>query len=323
MMDTTATPKTPETHAAIAQITASHCCVCRAELTDAESVEHGIGPVCSKRYYNPLHKPDASQIKNALGLLACSDLPEHIQDGFLKLVNTKGGEPHANARLACNLLVYWASAHFDNRDEVFKCSAIVRTLGYTELADKLEADRTVAIVREHSDHIEAFIPDKYRFRGDMRDIPGAEALTTTESSPTGDTVEKPLKVGRKVGWKVPIAEKDYFLTVLGYHCGGDLACGDGRIWKIPNKRWADLRPFKAPAQATTGTAPANGSIRLEDTPNGHVRVFTPYNTDFITDLKKIPWKQRRWNPNARCWEVGKKYEGRAKELIKTHYGVAL
>lgn len=321
-MDTT---KTKSDHAAIAQITASHCCVCRARLTDAESVEHGIGPVCSKRYYNPLHKPTAEQIKNALGLLAVSELPEHIQDGFLKLVNTKGGEPHANAREASNLLVYWASAHFDTRDEVFKCSAIIRTLGYTELANKLEADRTVAIVREHTDHIEAYIPDKYRFKGDLRDIPGAKPLTVTESSPTGDTVEKPKKVGRKVGWSIPIKEKDYFLTVLGYHCGSELACGDGRIWKIPFKRWSDLRKFKFPDEPkkTTSKAPANGSIRLVPTSNGHFQVFTPYSYDFKEDLKKIPYRERRWNAGATCWEVAKKHEARVKALVKTHYGVAL
>jgi len=320
-MDTTTTPRS--THAAIARLTASHCCVCRAELTDAESVEHGIGPVCSKRYYSPLHKPNASQIKNALGLLACGDFPEHIEEGFTKLVNTKDGEPHANARVACNLLVYWASCHYDERDEVFKCSAIIRTLGYIELADKLEADRTVAIVREHDDHLEVFIPAKYRFTSDMKDIPGTETLLDHETGPTGQPVEKPRKVGRKVGWKVPIKEKDYFLTVLGFHCGGELACGDGKVWKVPRKTWYDLRPFKTPAKATTSTAPSNGAIRLEATSNGHFRVFTPYNTDFIVDLKKINYKHRRWNPKDRCWEVEKKFETEVKGLITKHYGVTL
>lgn len=310
--------KTRKTHAAIAQLTASNCCVCRAGLTDAESVEHGIGPVCSKRYYSPLHQPTEIQIKNALGLLVCSFLPQHIEDGFMKLVHNTDGKPHANARVACNLLVYWASCHYDQRDEVFKCSAIIRTLGYEELADKLEADRTVAIVREHDDHIEVYIPAKYRFTNDMKAIPGAEALTVTESSPTGEPFEKPKKVGRKVGWRIPIKEKDYFLAVLGYHCGNEMACGDGNIWKVPNKTWRDLRPFKQGPVTT-----ALGAVRLEDTSNGHFRVFTPYNNDFITDLKKINYRQRRWNPNDRCWEVKKAHEAEVKALITKHYGVTL
>ena len=253
------------THAAMAKLTASHCCVCRAQLTDAESVEHGIGPRCSKRYYSPLHEPTDGQIKNALGLVACSDLPEPITEGFLKLVNSSKGECHANARVACNLLVYWASCHYDSQDEVFKCSAIIRTLGYTELADKLEADRTVAIVREHSDHLEVFVPEKYRFTSDMKGIPGTESLTTTEQSPTGQDVPKRIKVGRKVGWKVPLDQKDYFEAVLGFHCGNELACGDGKIWKIPRKSWYDIKTFKFPVKqgpASTTTAPANGAIRL-------------------------------------------------------------
>ena len=41
------------------------------------------------------------------------------------------------------------------------------------------------------------------------------------------------------------------------------------------------------------------------------------------DLKKINYRQRRWNPNDRCWEVGKQHEVAVKGLITKHYGVAL
>jgi len=136
-------------HHVLAQVTASHCCVCRAHLTDAESVERGIGPVCSRRYYDPVHVPTEAQVMDTLGLLAVSNLPDHLIDAFLTLVNND----HTNARKASNLLVYWASAHYADRDEVFKCCALIRSLGYTELADKLEVDRTEAMILDKGDHL--------------------------------------------------------------------------------------------------------------------------------------------------------------------------
>ena len=110
------------THASITNITATNCCVCRAHLTDAESVEHGIGPICSKKYYNPLHIPTTKMVQEALGLLQASDLPDNIVDAFLKVVNNK----RRNARKGSNILVYWASCNYQDRAEVFKCSKIIR-----------------------------------------------------------------------------------------------------------------------------------------------------------------------------------------------------
>ena len=156
-------------HAEVVKVVATNCCVCHAQLTDAESVEHGIGPVCSKKYYNPVHVPTEEMVKNALGLLAISGLAEVLLDAFLKVVSND----HTNARAGCNLLVYWASAHYKDRDEVFKCSAIIRALGYIELADKLEIDRTVGHIDDKGDHLVAFVGYRRGFQNDMDRIPGA------------------------------------------------------------------------------------------------------------------------------------------------------
>lgn len=317
MMSATAHVPNNLSHAQLARITATRCCVCRAPLTDAESVEHGIGPTCSRRYYNPQYVPTDAQVMVALGHLAASELPDHIVDGFLNLVDNT----HVKARLGCNLLVYWASAHYDDRDEVFKCSKIIRALGYEELADKLEADRTTATVRYLPDKLEVFVPDKFTLERDMRAIPGVAKMLEADGSQ--------VKQGRKIGWTVPVEQTAHFETVLGVHCGGELACGTKGIYTIPRKRWADLQVFRQPknapapaGQTPTATLPDGGVVQILPTSNGRLEIHSPFNAAFKDALKaQVPYKQRSWT--GTCWAVSASYLETVKTLIKLHYGVTL
>ena len=310
----------------LASITASHCCVCRTPLTDAESVEHGIGPTCSRRYYNPKHVPTDDQVKVALGKLAVSELPDTIIDGFLKVVNND----RVNARHGCNILVKWSSAHYDDREVVFKCSDIMRALGYTELADKLEDDRTVATVRYLSDKVEAFIPDSYTLERDMKVIPGAKRTYNADGTPA--------KIGRKIGWTLPLEQADHFETVLGVHAHGKLSCDTKGIRTIPYKRWTDLHAFRRPAPVVIPTpvvvaAPApvvaapvttpdltTGTVQIV-TNGGTLEIYSPFNRPFIDALKvAVPYRDRKWT--GHCWKVAPVYKDVVKNLVVTHYGVA-
>ena len=289
-------------------IMATHCCVCRASLTDSESLNDGIGPVCSKRYYNPTHNPTDDQVKFALGHLSMSGLPEDIIDKFLTIVNNN----HVNARSGCNLLIKWASANYGDRDMVFKCSAIIRALGYTELADKLEDDRTSATVRILPGHVEAFISDKYSLQRDMKNIPGATPIHNADGTPT--------KIGRKVGWAFPLDQREIFEIILGVHCGGELMCGTAGIRTIHRKRWADIADYqnrkKNPPANTTG-----GSIQIVMS-CGRLEVYSPFNQDFITALKTtIPYRDRAWT--GKCWAVTPLFREAIKNLITVHYGVTV
>jgi len=295
-------------HGAIANITATHCCVCRIRLTDAESVEHGIGPICSRRYYNPLHNPTDEMVMSALGLLLISELPEHIIIGFRKLVSNN----HTNARKACNLLVYWAACNYHDKTEVFKCSRIIRELGYVELADKLETDRTSVTIRQHPDRDTMLIVaavSNWRLHRNMCEIPGCEDTATKE--------------GRKYVWNVPSSERTHLNIVLGIYLGGKLACGlkkDGTtgVWKIQRKSWIDLNRHKGGKQQ--GVPDPNILEINGDT----ILVRTPYNVGFLTALKNaIPHKDRKWNPVEKRWEVSEPYKNIVKTLILAHYGISV
>lgn len=292
-----------------ARITATHCCVCRKVLTDAESIEHGIGPVCSRKYYDPDFLPNEKQVMNAIGLLQASGLPEHIIDGFLSCVDNLEGAEKNNARKACNLLVYWASCRYYDKDEVFRCAAIIRALGYGTLADKLEIDRTAARIEEKEWVLNVMVPSRdSRFLRDLHRISGTQK--TDEVS------------GNKIGYTVPIHEKDHFMAVLGLHYGNELACGGGKVWVIPRKRISDVLYFRT--QQTPTPTPATvptPKVFIKVMP-GYAKVFTPFNANYINALKQVvPFRHRRWT--GECWEVTLVYLNAVKSLVHTHYGIVL
>jgi len=245
-------------------------------------------------------------------MLAASGLPDHIVDGFLQSVDGSS----VKARLGSNLLVYWASAHYDDRTEVFKCASIIRALGYTELADKLESDRTVATVRypvAPDDKLEVYIPDSINLERDMKGIPGAQLLT----APDGNL----KKQGRKIGWSVPLAEALHFETVLGVHCGKELACGTKGIYPIPKKNWADVKAFRQPSpQQTFAASVQGGTVQVLTLANGRMEIHSPFNPAFKEALKtQVPYRDRIWT--GTCWSVASRYHGIIKSLIQMHYGV--
>jgi hypothetical protein len=297
----------------IARITATRCCVCSLPLTDAESVEHGIGPVCSRRYYNPAHVPSADQVATSLGVLATSGLPEDLIEGCLKFSDS------GDARKLSNLLIYFASAHYDERSVVLTCSAVIRALGYVELADKLEQDRTVALVLDNGDHFECYITPAHEADRNLGRIPGAEPLTVVDGTET-----LRAKKGKKHGWKIPAAGKPHLDCVLGVAFGGKLmTTGNSVMVKVIPRSYYDLRAFTNPAPAGV-VAPtvveAHDGVSITER-GEKLEVRTPYNATFVAEIKLLPYKDRRW-----CfgfWEVSARHLPTVRDLISRCYGVAV
>lgn len=317
-------------HHILAQVTASHCCICRAKLTDAESVENGMGPICSKNYYSIQHEPSECQVLDTLGLIACSNLTPHIVDAFLKLVNND----RVNARKGCNLLVYWASCNYADRDEVFKCSALIRTLGYTALAEKLETDRTEGIVLDKNDHLEVFLPSKQPLDRDLKRIPGAMPFIKKDLELNGHVTETRIKKGHKVGWVIPKTEEEHFECVLSVHMGGKLFCGTKGLRTITRRQWAALLKYRKPTPTTQQETTQQLNLRLRrvilaedpifitEGMGDKLRVITPYNGDFIFKLKlKVPYKYRAWDSFNKWWEVSREYQQTILQLVQECYGV--
>ncbi len=307
----------------VVRIVASHCCVCRRELTDASSVQNGIGPICSTKYYSDAHVPSEDEILHATGSLAVSALPDEIIDAVLVQIDK------SNGRQACNILVYYASAHYEDRDIIFKVASIVRDFGYDELANKLEEDRTKVSIRKGDDNgtdiiIVGVSQDKYAARLDFLKVKGSRQMS---------------KESRKYRFAFPADDKTKLLVecILGYHYGSLLATvGEGFLGKdrtgithVPRKTWADLEAFRKPktpgvtATVATTSSGNGGAVRIVDPGgNGRIEFWSPWNGAWLSDMKdQINYRKRRWNNS--CWTFERSEIGTVKALALTHYNVTL
>lgn len=322
MTDTSSTTQNdPSVMRTIRRIVATHCCACNLPLTDAESVEHGIGPVCSKRYYNPQHIPTADQISKALGFMAVSNFPDTLIDECLAAADRN------DARQVSNKLVYYASANYDNREEVLKCSNIIRILGYEDLSNKLEQDRTSVIVFDKGTHLETYFPDKWEVSKELSRISGTEelmvdgALVEDMLGSAPPTVEKVrAKRGKKIGWKVPMAGRAYLECLIGVFFPNELInYGNSDLRKATPRRRGELYQF---FNAQSGTPTPSASGRCSITQQGiKLEVRTPYNRAFVDDLKLFPPRNRRWRGDY--WEVDCVHDAAVRALILKHYNEAL
>jgi len=239
-------------------------------------------------------------------------------DGFLdQIVKHK-------AREANNILIYWASAHYDQRDEVFRCSQIMRALGYVTLADKLEIDRTTVSIKTKTDHLEAFVPQQTKFLITLRQIPGAHPLDPEQ------------KQGHKVGWYIPMTEEHHLMAVLGVYFGGALMLTSREIVKIPHASWATVWAIRNPPPVQN-PAPQGGNpnddfyqelseeptvVSVRNLGDGWVGTHTPYSAKFVDDLKaRIQSPYRRWDQINRRWLVLATQLPLLREIIAQHYGV--
>lgn len=59
--------------------------------------------------------------------------------------------------------------------------------------------------------------------------------------------------------------------------------------------------------------------RIEHTGNGEIKVITPYNPEFVSDLKTtFGTRSRRWEDNG--WILPPQYEDEVRTLMRKHYG---
>lgn len=118
----------------------THCAHCGQPLTDAESMERGIGPVCSKKGY-------AEDPKEADEMQALIDLAE-----FPDLVNfiTERYKPQG-VRKMMNALVKICS--LNRRSPVHSaCCDAIDSLGYARLASTLRESIAVVEIKDCKEH---------------------------------------------------------------------------------------------------------------------------------------------------------------------------
>jgi len=300
---------------AVGDLTATRCVCCGQKLTDAVSVTRGMGPVCSKEHYDVRFEITDLMVAEALGILFASNLESPVKAAARTLKD--------KPRDLCNVLVWWAAAHLDQTDTVLDCAEIMSTLGFESLGSRIRERNTNVII--------SLVPDDSGdFRVRCRSIKSVRSHMSRIVY-KGDASVLPREGRFKFGWEVKASHKDLVWVILGEAFGGEWATVPGgtanasKVVKMDATTWYGVRAaFETfyPRPNMRSAAPPQTVVRTGS--KGTFEVHTPSrNYGFISELKAIHYRDRKWNPQLRCWIVTDQHLDRVRALVAKHFNGAV
>ncbi len=280
------------------------CCRCGKELTDASSLEAGIGPEC-RDYANELlalEMPVAVSRIDVFALLGTSlVLPEVCQPTWAKVEEKlvplfQGNEATiVGVDLRATVLrIAWILSFplADGvREQLFH---LIGLLGYPGVEALLRNEVTMGKAKAE------FFERRLRVTGTR-----PKAL-----------LRRLAKQGSRNFAEAKRGEGEYWWSIL--HTEADL------FEKLARRYYARLEGLEealAAARADQGQPAlilSGKPVRITAGPRGKLRVFSDYNKDFVNGLKQaFPRWERRWDSQA--WEIAEEILPAVEQLIRICY----
>jgi hypothetical protein len=268
-----------------------NCCRCGKDLTDAASLEVGIGPICRKLDNALLARLIAANVPAALvtiGTVVVSSLPEVTHATYANVLAdlaVEGNDDWRKTAKRIEWILSWRTTE-DNRNALVQT---IEDLGYVGLAALISGDAATgkAVVTLEGGRLHLRGPRNRSGQAAIMGIPGRRFHSATD--------------GVKASWSVPVAAGEAFRLVVAKH------------W--PN--FSGLEEAIASAVSEPAAAPVVVVATLNDA--GWLQIKTPYNAAFVGEIKTLPYRSRRWNGDARVWEVEPSLFPQVSALVSKHY----
>jgi hypothetical protein len=311
--------------------TSRNCTRCGKDLTDAASMEAGIGPICRDLDNALLARLIPSDLDKAKAAFDNVDLTA-VAPETLKTLNEVYGALFADNAAAREdwrqevKRIEWALSYPANNYMRNDFTNVVAALGYIGLAALWSGEAKTGKAQ-------------VTFMNNRLVIQAAKckAANLTFRAIQGWTFHSAQTLTPKAAWSFPATAHDaVYLAVIKHYPNFD-----GLTEAIEQAKTSAPAPIvvapsvkvitEIPVTYDTETVPApvapvaKAAPKCSITPVGVLlKVTSPYNPAFISDLKaQVKWTDRRWNAGERVWEVTVNEEAKVKGLLSKHYGVSL
>lgn len=284
------------------------CSYCGKGLTDTASKNYGIGPVCRNMQNHVLAALIPANVPLARFSLAQLD-SEGFTDKAVLAVEALSQDltktDNKDWRKSC-ARIEWLLSFGVSRKQRSALISVVEALGYLSLASLLSG---------HAAKGEALVS----FEGGRLFVKGPR-------NKAGHTSLKAIK-GRKFHstdkrWSVPSEACEAFKVTMWKYWPKNSGLGEA-LEAAESFNAENAEAVLAEAQAEV--APAK-EPKVVVTKSGAVfKIASPYNKGFISELKHLvaeaaDWKDRRWNPSEKVWEVAEAHKELVVSLVAKHYG---
>ena len=279
-----------------------NCVRCGKDLTDAASMEVGIGPICRKLDNAVLAQTfDAKPADALLHILTVKpeSLATETQPTFLKMREALMTEDTSDYRTSIKRME-WMLSFPQTRDAAFNafCNT-AHALGYHGIVALWQGDasKSMATVTYLAGRIHVAGPKNPTFRVEVKKLGGFFHPAVGDAKPT---------------WSVAASKAQDIAKLI-------------KTYYPLNEGLTDALKLAAAAPA----ALMGPNMAQKPKPQVHVllvndkyKVFTPFNKEFVDAIKyEVPAKSRSWSPTEKCWEVEKTYLNTLKALLAKHYFV--
>jgi hypothetical protein len=222
----------------------------------------------------------------------------------------------SGTRKTANIIIYWASIHYQNKEIVFYCSKLLKVLGLDMLASKLEHDRISVYIKKEEGHIELGVEPrllKHYHHSELKAKGGFYSYALTKVSKKDVYVFKDANDPK-------IKELENY---IGHHFHKNMALiGQGFfsestdvIKPIPQRTLVVTTSF--PSKNQTNINQKGVGLCHNTTNPSWLEVSTPYNFNFIQDLKLLPKEDRKWDSNV--WVVNAKHKTTVLGLLSQYF----
>ena len=307
--------------------TSRACTRCHKELTDAASMEAGIGPICRKLDNALLARLIPSNVGRAVELLGellwVSTVAPETSETLAKVIEAVRA-PDAAAREDWRVevkRVEWALSFPANNEIRTMLTSVVAALGYVGLASLWNGEAATGVAHVTCADLGSF---------------GMRLVITGPKNSAARAAFKTLKGYRfhpkgslptveKAAWSFPVATHAAFRLVVITHYPNNK--GLAEAVELAAASVPVLVPVAAPtARASAPVAvPVPVPVAAPKCSIEHagtmLKVHSPYNPAFIGALKAtLAWTDRRWNSKEKVWEVSANNENVLVGLLVKHYG---
>lgn len=288
------------------------CCICGKDLTDAASIESGIGPICRKRANEALARTFPCDRPLALRVLrearekgVFARLPGVVYPTLDAIIaDVEGGEGRADWRETIKRVEWVLSHQHVGHLAHTALYALGEALGYPASVALWRGDVVVGKAT-----VEALGPT-LAVRGPRPNPATRDALKRAGFYFNSTSVAWVATPRTQAAIdKARDALRIHYLAPEGL----DEACATlaGRLAAAPT-----------PAAPTTPAPAAVRMVRqdLHGIPGAYI--YAPYNAAFVGELKEaIVWRERQWVPAEKAWWVARTTFARCSALLAKHYGV--
>jgi hypothetical protein len=280
------------------------CVRCGKALTDAASMEVGVGPICRKldnHLLAQMFPANVAEAQVAVKTFDLNDISPETHGTYAKVAEALAANETSDWRETVKR-IEWILSYGTSPSNNAALTTVVAALGYVGLAALWNGDAAtgLATVWFAAGRLYLAGPRNAAARAALKSIPGIK----------GGAAKDAQGADVKFAWSVPAAAHGAFFRAVVTHYphnqGLVTAIGEAQAYKAPEAEVA--APVVEAPKATVLVG------------NEVVKLKTPYSPAFVAAIKGLPYKERAWNPVEKVWEVKMSCRTAAEGIVAQHFG---